>query len=302
MERNLLLGNGINAHLCIKELNVIDIANRFADSIIKYNDFWDILFGVRFTPKICQELYSRTEKRGIESLATTAYEYLTNKIENISVNDQMRILDSIICCAITAIFYKENIKIGNDYKIENLPDLSKYAHVYTLNYAEFWDTDERCIYLHGKYDIASVKENSKEVLLYSLERNIGFCGYNELVKKLEDDYNMYELNTRNIIFSPEFYKKSEMASMGSHPSNHLYPADDLFLHKFKPLYGELNGIQNIEIFGMSPYGDDDLLKILNSMKNIIVYVYNYKDNEESKVWNRILTCSHEIKDSTDIMK
>ena len=302
MERNLLLGNGINAHLCINGLNLNDIANRFANSLIKSNDFFELMFGVRFTPEICQELYSKTEKRGIESLAATVYDYLTGKISRICINDRMRILDAIICCAITSIFYDGNRKLGDDYETRNLPDFSKFNHIYTLNYTEFWDRAEKCVYLHGKYDIASVKCNDKEVLHYSLERNMGYKGYKELVKKLENRFNMCELYTRNIIFSPEFYKKSEMMAMGSYPSEHLYPAEDLFLHNLKPLYADLVGINEIEVFGMSPYGDEEIIRKLNSMRKVIVYVYNYKDNEEKQVWNRILTCYHEIKDSMDIMK
>lgn len=302
MERNLLLGNGINAHLGINGLNMIDIANRFADSLIKSSDFFDLMFGVRFTQEVCKELYSKTNKRGIESLAAVVYDYLASRIKRICINDRMRILDSIICCAITSIFYDGNRKLGNDYKIHNLPDFSKFRNIYTLNYAEFWDRTERSVYLHGKYNIASVRVNGKEVLHYSLERNRGYKGYNELVKKLEERFNMCELYTRDIIFSPEFYKKAEMAAMGSYPSEHLYPANDLFLHELKPLYVELEGIKDIEVFGMSPYGDEDIIKKLNGMDKVIVYVYNYKQNEEVQVWDKVLTCYHEIKDSMDIMK
>lgn len=53
---------------------------------------------------------------------------------------------------------------------------------------------------------------------------------------------------------------------------------------------------------MSPYKDEDIIKKLNSMKRVIIYVYNYKDNEEAKVWDKVLTCFHEIKDSMDIMR
>lgn len=52
---------------------------------------------------------------------------------------------------------------------------------------------------------------ARKSFINSLERNAGYKGYNELVKKLE------------------------MMVMGSYPSEHLYPAEDLFLHKLKPL-------------------------------------------------------------------
>lgn len=78
MERNLLLGNGINVHLCINGLNITDIADRFADCLRESNDFFDLMFGVRFIPEVCKEIYSKTEKRGIESLVAIMYNYLTS--------------------------------------------------------------------------------------------------------------------------------------------------------------------------------------------------------------------------------
>lgn len=302
MERNLLLGNGINAHLCIKGLEMKDIANRFADSLIKSSNFFDLMFGVRFTPQLCEKLFSKTQKQGIESLAETVYNYLESNMSEICINDRMHILDSIICCAITSIFYDGNRKLGKKYKVENLPDFSKYSHIFTLNYAEFWDETEKCIYLHGKYDIASVKVNGKEVLHYSGERNSGFKGYNEIVKKLESRFHMCEINTRDITFSPELRNKSEMMNMGCYPSEQLYPANDLYLHTKKSLYKELDGISEIEVFGMSPYGDAEIIKKLNSMQKVIVYVYKYKDNKETKDWDCLLSCFHEIKDAMDIME
>lgn len=39
MERNLLLGNGINAHLGVTGMGVAEIAERFTNALIQYNDF-----------------------------------------------------------------------------------------------------------------------------------------------------------------------------------------------------------------------------------------------------------------------
>lgn len=302
MDRNLLLGNGINGHLSIMGLRADDIAKRFAKCLIKASDFFELMFNVRFSTEICGQLYSKTSKRGIESLAEVVYDYIVGQLKSRSINDRMRILDALICCAITAIFYEGNHKLGDDYKIENLPDFSKFKNIYTLNYAEFWDKESRCVYLHGMYDLASVKCNEKEILIYSMERNIGYKGYNDLVEKMQDQYNMCGLYSREIIFSPEFHKKDEMARLGSYPSEYLYPAEDLFLHEPRRLYGELDGIERLEIFGMSPYGDEAIIRKLNLMKNVVVYIYNMESNKETQDWDKKLTCHHEFKDSLDIMK
>lgn len=51
---------------------------------------------------------------------------------------------------------------------------------------------------------------------------------------------------------------------------------------------------------MSPYGDDDLIKCLNTMDNVVVYVYNKENNVGTTVWERALVCPHVIKDSKEL--
>ena len=220
----------------------------------------------------------------------------------VSDNDIMGLLDSIICCAITSIFYNEDKKLGSKYSENRLPDISSYTNIYTLKYAEFWDVTGRCIYLHGKYDLNSVNEDGKYVLHYSSERLDGYKGYSELVERLKSTYNMCKLETRNIVFSPEFHKKSDMLAVGCCPSEKLYSSTDLFPRKMVSLYEELSDVHYIEVFGVSPYGDDDIVKKLNTMEKVTVYVYNFEANKEANDWDRLLTCPHEIRDSMDIMK
>ena len=78
MERNLLLGNGINAHLGVIGMGVAEIAERFTNALIQYNDFFDLMFGVRFTKELCNALYAKVNDLGIESLASVIYEYIMN--------------------------------------------------------------------------------------------------------------------------------------------------------------------------------------------------------------------------------
>ena len=74
----------------------------------------------------------------------------------------------------TAIFYEENGKIGKNYDVSKLFDMSSFHKIFTLNYKEFWDKAGKCLYLHGQYNNEMIVENDKPVLLYSLERYKGF--------------------------------------------------------------------------------------------------------------------------------
>ena len=59
MERNLLLGNGINAHLNVEGMKGNEIKERFIRALINSNEFFDLIFKVRFTDEICNEIFSK---------------------------------------------------------------------------------------------------------------------------------------------------------------------------------------------------------------------------------------------------
>lgn len=301
MERNLLVGNGINTHLNVSDMTMSDIVFRFRKDLIISSPFYELLFNVSFTGNVCDHLFANNKRLGIESLAEIIYSYIIkNTPQKMTLNLRMRLIDAIICTAMTAIFYNENRKIGQKYDALKLPNMDLFQKIFTLNYKEFWDSDCKCIYLHGQYNNELVEENDKPVILYSEERYRGFKNYDDVVMQLGHIYNLSPLYTRDIVFSPEFSKKSEMIKMGQYPSENLFPADDLFLHNSAKLYEELEGINQIEIFGMSPYGDDCLLEIINDMNFVTVYVYDKNNNFEAEDWENILRCPHIIKDSLEI--
>lgn len=303
MQRNLLLGNGINMHLGVKGMSVSEIASRFKKNLVISSPFYELLFSVTFTDEICDKLFTTDDKLGIELLAEKVHSYVIETTpKSITINLRMRLLDAIICTALSAIFYDGAKRLGMVYDEFKLPKMESFDKIFTLNYMEFWDDAHRCIHLHGQYDNSLFHENGKTFILYSEERYRGFENYDKVVAKLKDTYNLQPFYTWNIVFSPEFSKKNEMITLGQYPSDKLYPANDLFLRERKQLYQELDGIKEIEIFGMSPYGDESLLEKMNNMEHVTVYVYNKEHNHETLEWETILKCPHTIKDSLEIMQ
>ncbi len=57
----------------------------------------------------------------------------------------------------------------------------------------------------------------------------------------------------------------------------------------------------MEAFGLSPYGDNDLLDKLNEMEMVTMYVYDKNNNEQVDDWNRCLIGRHAIKDTREIL-
>ncbi len=301
MCRNLLLGNGINMHLSVSDMTMQDIAFRFRRNLIISSPFYELLFNIAFTESICDDLFVENKKLGIESLAEIVHSYvIKNTPQKITLNLRMRLIDAIICTSLTAIFYNVNRKIGEEYDALKLPDMSLFHKIFSLNYMEFWDRNDKCTYLHGRYNNEKVVENDKPIVLYSEERYRGFKNYDDIVMQLGNFYNLLPIYTRDIVFSPEFSKKSELIRLGQYPSENLFPAEDLFLHSSAKLYKELDGISQIEIFGMSPYGDDCLLEKINAMDFVTVYVYDKNNNPETEEWKKILKCPYILKDSLEI--
>lgn len=57
---------------------------------------------------------------------------------------------------------------------------------------------------------------------------------------------------------------------GVYPSDKLYPADDLFLYRPKELYVDLDSVDELDVFGMSPFGDESIIEKINEKKLVRV--------------------------------
>lgn len=303
MKKSLLLGNGINMHLSVEKFILNEIANRFAESLKNYRILIELLFGVSLSEVVIYDIIRKFGNKEIETLAKNVYDYIKNNAtENKSLNMQMRLLDTIICAAITAIFSDGNKLLGKTYEHTKMLNIEKYENIFSLNYYEFWDVQNICKYLYGYIDLNPINCNEKPILFYSKERYIGLEEYRDKLNKMKKQFNVCELYTRDIVFSPEFHRKSEMIALGHYPSDLLYPADDLFIYEPPKLYAELDNVKCLEVFGLSSYGDNDLMDKLNEMEMVTVYVYDKDNNEQAGIWNESLKCRHAIKDTQEIYR
>ncbi|MBO5192185.1 MAG: hypothetical protein J6C22_14445 [Bacteroides sp.] len=302
MAKGLLLGNGINAYLGIKELSVKDIGERFGKNVAVYSSIIQNLFEVQIEEQFFKDLEKTVKELGIESLAGILYRYIKeNKKSMWTDNDEYRVQDIIACICISAIFFAEEGKIDSQFDKTKLFSMAEYDYIYTLNYIEFWDDEKRCIHLHGKVDLPRL-DNKKRAILISTGRK-HLDSYARAVEQIKKANNVIEFNPTDIIFAPENIEKNKLICVsGLFPSDKLYPADDLFLYRSKELYKELEEIDELDIFGMSPYGDESLLEIINKKKKVRVYVYKKNENKEASVWQKKLTCEYEVLDSVEILQ
>lgn len=299
MVKSLLLGNGINARIGIMGLAVSEIKERFRHNMYRNSFVLEALYGITLSKDVCDNIIQSSKVDGIESLAGSLYIYIKTHVnQKWTDNDEIRLQDVIKCIALTSIFYNDMGKICTVYDSKKLLDINEYEKIYSLNYMEFWDKKEECIYLHGKIDLDSLGDG-QNILLASRERNC-FLKYKNAMDVIGKTNNVKLIDTSNIIFSPDSIPKENLIDViGVHLSNNLYPADDLFLRSKKELYAQLGDAEELVIFGLSPYGDDSLINVINRMKSVTIYVYNMKTNVEVEVWDKILYCPHEFKDSSE---
>ena len=300
MAKGLLIGNGINARLGIKDLYTEYIFQRFIENVSTYSIIAQKLFNVQIADDFIKYLPKQCNNLGIETLADELYKYIkSNQKQSGTENDEDRLQDFITCIGITSIFYTKEGKIDSDYDQAMLPSMSQYDYICTLNYAEFWDTDHKCIYLHGKIDLPKFP-NKKDAILVSTAR-LPHESYAQAVDSIKKTNSVVEIDLSDIIFSPKGVNKNKLNCVaGIFPSQNLYPGQDLFTYGSKELYTELRKVDELDVFGMSPYGDAGIIDEINSKNKVRVFVYKKNENAETRIWESKLTCNHEILDSTDM--
>lgn len=292
MRENLLLGNGINLDLGISELRAEAIFHRFQDILIKTSPIYEYLMGKGFDTQICNSIFAdcknNAEKLGIESLARNVYDYLKNPDEW-SDNDERELIDFITVSAVNAIFYNGDTTINitpinNDANRIKISTLKAYNNIYSLNYAEFWDFANKCCFLHGNYILPEISSAGKDIIL--------FCPYNDdsgaykrLIDQLASKYSMQKYFP-NVVFTPLLDKQHSLY-VGHCPGKSFFPGPNTFPYKVPKLYVELNEIESLDIFGMSPFGDDRLIQRLSVIPNLRIYVYK-KEKEQVDKWNDLL--------------
>lgn len=300
MAKGLLLGNGINACIGIEDLSRESIQQRFLYNVELYSPIIESLFGVRMDKEFLGHINGKSTVYGIETLARFLYDYIKRET-NIkwTENDEYRIQDVVSSVSLLAIFYLNDGKVGGKYNKEKVPQMEGYDYIFTLNYFEFWDIEKKSIHLHGRVDFTKFVDVKKAVFVSKDRMNLK--EYAIAVKDIEKSNAIIEFSPNSVIFAPEGMHKNKLICVsGVFPSDNLYPADDLFLYRGKDLYTELDSVDEIDIFGMSPYGDDDIIDIINNKNMVKVYIYDKENNRETDDWIKKLHCSYELLDSMEI--
>lgn len=252
MRDNLLLGNGVNQCTSKKMFSATYIKHRFYKDLCDYNyseDQKDIkLYFLEFVEKAVNEI---DNELNIEKIASRVYKYvkcnLTKNQEDFAgSNNDYRLQDIIKKIACEAIFIEKDkfIDIKIDKDIEKL--IMKYENVYTLNYHEYWDRSNKSHYLHNRIKLIP---ESTEII-----------------------------DSSACIFSLKFEENKGVAT-SLFLGDSLYPANDLRPRGME-LYECLDKLDQIDIFGVSPDGDEELMEKIDRIDEKIIFIHKICENEK----------------------
>ena len=260
-KKNLLIGNGVNQ--CSETgqhwFSTPAIKERFVANLeiqIPTIEFEDLRASMA---SAVGDIRSE-EPVGIELLAARVYEHVRTEISKtagyFSGNNEQRMKRILKKAAIQAIFLGpegfQEIEIWKD----TIEAFSRYERVFTLNYYEYWGESGRCVFLHEKIARTSTKE--------------GIAG------------------EEKCIFSP-LLGGDKGTSDVLYPSEHLHPANDLAPGGEYQLYEALKGLGELDVFGVSPDGDRELVRVMGGIPVLKVFIHEKDSNErELGLWNRSL--------------
>lgn len=300
MKKGLLLGNGINNRIGIKELSAEEIGERFQRNVKVYRKIVESLFDVDIKQDFFADLGNSSPKLGIETLAGKLYTYIKKmKGNEWAGNDEYRIQELLTCICLTSIFFTVDGKVNGDYDPIKLPLLQNYDVLFSLNYYEFWNKNKECVYLHEHYDLEDSPDQGRVLLVSDNQMNLP--KYAQIVEEMKQANRVEIIDANKTIFAPEQLEKSHLLSVeGTYPSEKSYPAEDALPFPPRKLYTELLEVDELDIFGVSPYGDESIIAIINSIDKVRVFVYQRDSSPETEEWKKRLTGRYELLDSMEM--
>ena len=274
----LLIGNGLN--LTNKEANSFfeneNINKRFISNLYEY---WKVIHNILNLEETDINVLKRSIEEhlndNIEKIAGIAFQYFQKCIESkrqMFENEDDRLIELLGEISIKSIFLSDNKfiipKIKKTY-VEKITN--NYDKVFTLNYIESWDKNDKVEYLHGslkKYiqscsDIGSSQLSDNPI-------------YNSFKK-----HNYSKISFKDIVFIPSDIRvtKESYVINGKYPSSRLVLSNDLYPYGGRDIYKELNNIDSIDLFGVSPYGDDAVINVIKKIRDKRIFVYKMNESE-----------------------
>lgn len=287
---NLLLGNGINLINDNNKFSANSISKRVKLSIELAIEYFSMTVNTFYLDELKDCIDFDNYDKNIEQLFFDIYKEVIIKERfdyfiPLYERRLIEFIDTIKRVLINSIFIESGNFIEIKIPKKIVDKIYTFKNIYTMNYFEYWDKENKAVYLHGKLKYQEYNRNDFTIDQLKYENDVD---YNEAVDK-DLGYHMFFPieNTDDLIMAPStrFIDKQKLKDIDrSYKKLGPFLFKNINLNKTK-LYEELENIEEISIFGLSPFGDDILMNKLNKIPKIKIYVYNLKNNfKEVNKW------------------
>lgn len=290
--RNLLIGNGVN--LINNDLfGSKKITQRIKDLLPLAFEYFGFQNNVRFIKDIDDNFDFDDYSGSVEELLYDCCKVVINihKEEYFKTLSRAKFFELVTLLKkvfINAIFIKDNISIKPNIPNDIIKCIKSFDNIFSLNYIEFWDQESRVQYLHGKIEYQEFRKEDFGIDTNRMEYDIDYAFAMEMF--LNDFYYFPIRNLEDLLMLPIKYNIDKNIANNYQKK---YRIDGFLTYEYFekkeviPLYDNLNDLDNITIFGTSPFGDEFLLEKLKNISDVTVYVYNLRGNiKESQEWKR----------------
>lgn len=278
--KSLLIGNGLNLTNSKNNFFLIEnIYARFKVNLENSKKLFEEMFNINMSA--IEDIIPSKKFTGIEELSGILFEYIHNEIASkreFNWNDCYRLLELISEISIESIFFennKFNKPIISEIYVNKIKN--EYQNIFSLNYIENWDNSNKVKYLHG--NIKKYCNDSTKICSNILCHNDVYKNYQPLTYKKIDFNDIIFIPTNKILTKYEYIEEGLFLNKCG---LQLYPANDLFPYSGRKIYNDLENLDELDIFGVSPYGDEALIKKIKDIKKVRIFVYNNNADEISK--------------------
>ena len=294
-KRNLLLGNGIN--LSNNDFfSSKQIALRVEELLPLAFEYFGFQNNVRFIKDLEDNFDFKNYTRGVEELLYDCFKLVIDlhkesyfkTLKKDKFFELMALLKKVF---INAIFIKGNKMILPDIPKNIIEEIQTYNKIFTLNYNEYWDSEQGIEYLHREINYQEFRRDDFGIDEKKLKYDIDYAFAIEIL--LNDFYYFPIRNLEDLLMLPTRFnidKKEANKFQNEHRIDGFLITKSFENNEVKPLYDKFDELDNIDLFGVSPFGDEYLIEKLRNIDDVCIYIYRLEDNfSEVSQWKKNLS-------------
>jgi len=296
---NIIIGNGINLN-GDSPLSNRKIIDRIENTLNQAIMFLGVQHNTVYLQDIQKEFDFKQYSDGIETLLYDCMNLVIDKRKEVfkplTERRLLELLTLLKIVMINAMFVIDNALIEVVVPKPIVERVRRYDNIFSLNYYEFWDSENETVHLHGKIAYQEFYMDDYDIDDDRMLHDIDYAA--AIDDRCAMDYHLPINNPCEVILFP-------IGLMGD--KNKIWQLDEKYqqygflllaqLNEFNriDIYSPLDDLKDITLYGVSPYGDDLLMRKVSNIPKVTVYVHEIGKNViEVQEWQERVPHAHLI--------